>query len=269
MRRFATILLPVALLLAGCTEPFDVELETIDELVVIEGFVLDTATTHTVLATRTQPFGASQPAPRVTGGVGNIRNVGTGTVHPLTENMPGIYQAVFTAAVGDIYALTLTLDGVTYTAIDTLKRVSQLDSVTYQFEEAGPLIEEEGYYLTTYDTELAGKGDFREYRFFLNGEPYDYTLENILTFQDLRVDGNPIIADWAGVFPYAIGDTFAVELRGISLNAFNYLRDLQASANSGNPFAGPPFTPRTNITGGEALGFFMCQSVSRLEGVIQ
>lgn len=263
------VILLVLSALAGCEEPYDLDANSIEPVVVIEGVVLDNQTTHTVLATKSQVFGATDTPVPITGGFGYIRDVVAEVNYPLTEVTPGRYSTTFDAAVGDIFQLSLTLEGITYTATDTVKRVSNLDSVSYKFEPAGTLVTDEGYYLTTYDIETPGKGDFREYRFFKNGDPNEYTLENIRAFQDLRVDGNAIIADWAGVFRYDLGDTFAVELRSITQPAYNYLIDLNNSAFSGSPFSGPPYTPRTNIQGGEALGFFMCQAISRREGVIE
>ncbi|MDX2061714.1 MAG: DUF4249 domain-containing protein [Bacteroidia bacterium] len=258
-------------LLTGCEVPFDTELQTLPPGLVVEGLLVDSVAPQYVRLSRSQAFTDNSAPPVVTGAAVTVEDLTDATTYPYTEAEPGLYRsAPFTGIVGHVYRLTVVQNGETFTAVDTLKRVMALDSVTYEFVEEGQFVDEAAYYLTTYSTELEGLGDFIEYRFFRNGAPNDYTLENIRAFQDLRVDGNAIVADWQGVFPYAVGDTYAVEIRSLSSNGYNYFTDLTNSGNAGSPFGGPPYTPRTNLSGPSTVyGFFVCSAVSRLEGVIE
>ncbi len=124
------------LLVLGCIDPVDLDFNTDNSFVVIDGFITDQFGPHLIAITRTEPFindDLNVPKP--------IRNAVVkvldefGNEELLTEGNDGFYRTstAFRGAVGESYTLQVELGGNTYRSTpQTILEPSTLDSLYYE-----------------------------------------------------------------------------------------------------------------------------------------
>lgn len=260
--RLLLSLLALLAVLTGCEQPFTGELPTIDNTLVIEGYLTD-ADTGYVRLTTTRAFTDNSEEETISGALVVLED-NLGNLDTLQEVEPGFYvpdTANIRGVVGRSYELRVTHAGQTYTAQDTLRRTAPIDSVQVNFFE-GDIFDDPGYALTLYTQEPAGQGDAYRWRFFRNGQPFEDAA--LFVQRDEFVDGQVLIFEFTGTWLYEEADTFAVQQLSLSEAAFLYYFDLIQQSDT-SPFTGPGYSPRSNIRGG-AFGFFQCSSISQVTG---
>ncbi|MEO1049996.1 MAG: DUF4249 family protein [Bacteroidota bacterium] len=269
------ILLLVAI--ASCEETVLLDIDQTPVRIVIDGLVTNESKQHAVKVSRTVDFYQQGLTPRVEDAVvsvsdneGNVFNyVHNPNNHP---DSVGFYLSEFPFAgeVGRIYTLNVQADGQTYTALDSMFRVTSVDSLEITINEderMDPEDEDRFYEILYYAEEPQDTKDFYLFQFFRNGELENEEGEQIY-FADDRALGDRIDALPIPVF-YALGDTAVVETFSLTRNGFLFYNDLFNNINNdGGMFSPPPANPRTNLTNG-ALGFFQVSAINRLTLVIE
>jgi hypothetical protein len=133
--------------------------------------------------------------------------------------------------VGHAYKLSIVYNGEAYEAVDTLKRPTTIDSLTYEFEEEDG-DEKEGYYAKLYAHDVKGAVDYYWIRTYRNDQ-LEYNVGEMLSvdgsFDDEGItDGFAFIPPFrdgitSGEKPYQKGDHVKVLIRSVSQRSYDFL----------------------------------------------
>jgi hypothetical protein len=147
--------------------------------------------------------------------------------------------------VGHIYKLRIAYKGETFEATDTLKRVTTIDSLPYEFQEEES-DEEEGFYVKLYARDLPGARDYYWIRTYKNNELNHYVGEMLSidgAFGEEGItDGFAFIPPFrdgvtSGEEPYKKGDHVKVVIRSLSRNGFYFLEQAVKQLENQGMFA--------------------------------
>jgi len=243
---FFTLLL-VSASFISCEKVIDVDLNSDDPKVVIEGTFTAGETTHNVLITRTMNFDESGSYPTVDNAVVSVTdNLGNAQVLTFVGN--GNYQTTgYPVIEGRTYTLTVVADGKTFTAQSTAPGQVPLDNLfVLSFEFGADTINS----IVPLRMDPAGVKNFYQFNLFDNGK----RLKGIYLQNDAFTDGIQIqepIFDNDGA--YQSGDTAFVEMFIIDEPVYNYFFALLQNQTA------TPANPTSNFSGG-CLGYFSARS---------
>lgn len=263
MKKLAYIL-GLIVLASSCQKVIDVDLNESSQVIVIEGSYTAQDSTVRVKVSLTSSYFNSDPSASVDNAVVSITDAGGNTtVVPSIGN--GAYELTnYIPTFDSEYTLTVSQDGVVYTAKCNLMTPVTLEPITYQFFD-GFFGSEGGYAAFMNFNDPAGIENYYLAVLGLNGEVFD-NIDEIFLQNDQLTDGNliqrPLFADDF----FDIGDTVFMELRTVDKVAFDYTSELQSIAGGSNSAA--PGNPTTNWDNG-ALGFFNAYAVSQDTVIIQ
>jgi hypothetical protein len=253
-----------ALLLLSCEQVIEIDLNTSDPKIVIEGRVTDQPEPFRISIQKTVNFDQPNDYPAVTGATVTISD-GTQTFD-LPEIEPGVYQTP-TAQAGEpgrTYTLRVAAEGQVFEAVSTMPARVAFDNLKQDAGSqpgVGPVI-----FVVPVFTDVPGQDD--QYRFVLwkNREKQP----NIFVFDDRDSDGRtitrPLFAP-GGDLEFVRGDTAEVEMQTIDRATYKYFYALDAGSSTG-PNAAVPANPPSNLSGG-ALGYFSAHTVQKKQIVIQ
>ncbi len=254
----------LAFSIASCQKVINIDLNTKEPKVVIEGEITDDTTlVQYIRITQSVNFSASNSFPAVSGAVVTIKD-NMGDSFLMKEGNPGFYQnAALKGYPGRTYYLTVVAGGKTYTASSTMPAKVLLDSITVGTLGFGP---GNNVIITPVFHDPMGRGNC--YRFKL----YDNTKvsSDLYVFDDQAVDGavnnQPLFTSDKDM-KFDKGDTAAVKMMCISQPVFDYFFSL--SQNTGGPNeSASPANPLTNINGA-TLGYFSAHTVEVKKVVIR
>jgi len=238
--------------LSSCEEVIELDLNSSDPKVVIEGWILDDPGPYEVKITETVNYYGDEQVPGVSGAQVIVSDE-LGTVDTLTEMAPGSYWTnTIQGRRGGVYTLEATVNGEVYTATDVLPRINAIDTSFVTYEDSTYFFGE-GYYVTTLAQEIPGEGDNYWFRFYQNDSLYNGAFDYLLS-DDALVDGQLAVFQ----FPYPVesGDTVTIEVRTISETAYGFFFSfIQEVTNGGGPFGAPPANLIGNISNG-GFGYF-------------
>ncbi len=247
------------LFFVGCTEKIDLDLDSIPPAIVIEGRISNGQIFNYVRVTQSSPYLSDEPNQPVLGALVTLTEDGT-TTETLTEDpqFPGFYYTPMLRAgkVNSIYKLSVTVNGETYEAIDTIRPVTPIDSLTYAYDDQVGT-ENDGYYVTLYAQEPPALGNNYQWLYFSNGQELA-GLEWISN--DDFVNGNYINFQLEMNDPQVLGDTVVIEMAAISPVYYTFVNQLLNQESFGNLFDTPPANVNGNFTNG-AFGFFHADGV--------
>jgi len=241
-------------LLVSCQEVVTYDLDESNKILVIDGMVTDQPGPYTVKLSLTGPYLKNAPTNRATGATVIIRD-NAGNTDTLAEQLPGEYKTTASFSKGEIgrtYQLYVNYENKVYTASGEILPISNVDSLTYKYHEESILYPENGYYVTMYAQEPAGKGNNYRFKFIVNGF-FSNRADRFIVVNDDFVDGNYI--SFTTPFPVALGDSVVLESQSFTKAAYDYYFALLFQMNPNGFFDAPPANLPTNITGG-ALGYF-------------
>lgn len=255
----------IILFIQACDVPIDLDIDQVPSRLVIQGQVTDKESKSFIYLTWTSQFyEKGEPRTEQNATVKVTDNDGNSTFFTHNSDSLGLYIPPFDfiGEIGKYYLLEVLVDGITYTAGDTMPTVAKIDSLTSGIdvrESLDPAEENLFYQIKLFGKEPPEK-NFYLFRFYRNWELTRRFEGDIYT-----TDDNILGADISGIpFPiyYAKADTAVLDMYGISRTAFIYYADLQlALGNDGGLFSPPPANPRSNIQG-EAMGFFLVSSIA-------
>ena len=258
----------------SCEKVIDVDLNTAAPRLVIDAALkwekgTDGATQKIVLSTTTGYF--DQTIPKVSGATVLVTNSNE-VDFIFLETVPNSGEYIcsnFIPVLDETYVLTIVLNGVTYTATETLNAVPSIDKIE-QKDNAGVLgnnIEVKFFY-----TDNGLKDEFYLYRHQLS----TYAVPEYRVSSDDFYNGNQFFSRYSNE-DIKKDDTIDFTLSAISEGYFNYLQvllDIAGSASGGGPFQSPPATVRGNIinttdSNNYALGFFSVSETAHVLYVVQ
>lgn len=189
--------------------------------------------------------------------------------------------------VGKRYALYVKYQNEEYAALSSLRRVPQIDSITYSFTELPFAVSDStvrsGYLAQFFARDPEGLGDTYWIRFAKNGR-YQNAPNQITLAYDAGFSPGSQSDGLVFILPirqsinrglYVEGDRIRVDLHAIPNEAWFFLSLVRQESGNGGLFAVPSSNIPTNVVNlntsstAKALGFFAISNVSRFETVVQ
>lgn len=260
---FKITVIGLVVFLSSCEKVINIDLESNDPLIMIEGVVTDDPTIpNTVKITKSVNFSESNDFPTVSGAdVSIIDDLGNAVI--LSETSPGIYQNSSLIGIpGRTYYLTVYAEGKTYTSVSKMPQKVNLDTISIG-EGMGPGTEGLKSITPVY-TDPVGRGNYYRFKLKKNSE----ISSSILLADDQAVDGatnNNSLFDQD--LEFKVGDTAVVSMMCIDKPVHLYFYSLNQNG-SGPGASATPANPVTNIEGA-TLGYFSAQTIQTKQVVIQ
>ena len=254
------------LLTTSCTKIIDIDLNTTDPRLVIEGEITDQMNGCIVKLSQTTNFSSPNVYAPVRGAVITI-DVGLKTVL-LKEIEAGLYVTQeINGQSGKTYTLTVNQAGKTYLATSTMPNAVDLYGAEISESPFGnrPGADEKNYeFLPLFDDPAHEKN---YYRFIF--ESKGMVDNNFLyAFSDNLTNGitNPIPLPQSEDFDLAPGDTVTMEMRCLDKKVYEYFYSLGQLSGDGNG-AATPANPLSNFNS-NALGYFGAFTIRKIKAVV-
>ncbi len=269
----------------SCEDVIDVTLGDSTPQLTVNAWISNQLTTQTFRLSISQDYFNNNPAAGASGATIVVTdNLGNTYNFAESADTPGNYTSNFQGSIDATYTLRVSYQGQEYQASTTLSRVPPIDSLVFEKGEegsAGPSGITKGLRAEFFANDIPGVGDFYRIKSYRNGELMN-DPGDLVTFQDLNVDGLPFILpvrqsinpnsdDGTG---FSQGDVVKVELLSISEEAFLFFDQLETQVTNGGLFADPIANVPSNINnvnpnGPKAVGFFYASGVSTIEKTAQ
>ncbi len=251
------VLIPL-LLLVACEQEVQLDLESEEPRVVIEGWVDDSEGPYEFMVRRSGEFFGFAEEDPITGGVLVLKD-DMGGVDTLEEMWPGHYFSGHLRGQREHnYTLEAWVEGQAYRAENYLPRINPFNYALSFYSDS--LVFGEGHYILVSANEPPGVGDFYQFRIYRNDSLFNGPGDVFFT-DDRFVDGQESLFVYP--YPHEVGDTVVVEVRSISNLTYDFLITYFQQLNGrGGPFGSPPDNLITNWDN-DALGFFGTAAVIR------
>ncbi len=255
----AFFLILLTFLLYSCEEVIEIDLNSADPKVVIEGTITDQPGPYTVTITKTTDYYNPGSYPMVSGAQVSISD-DNGFFEELNETADGIYLTdSLQGTPGRTYTLTVIAEGQTFSAASFMSQATEIDSLFYEKSANGVRPrDKDGYNLIIKFIDQPGVEDFKRLKIYRNGNLQDgYSLYN-----GRLSDGNEIEYDRIHT-TFQLDDSVLVELLSIDEATYEYYSTLgnAAASSSGSKIQTKiPGNPISNLSGG-ALGYFSAFTV--------
>lgn len=262
MKQF--ILYIVFILSAGaftsCEKVIDLDMPAGDQIPYIDAWITDKPGVQQIKFQRAVGYLDNSTPPVISDAQISVTDLTLNQTYDFTYNNgaythdPGAGNSI--GVIGHEYKLTINWKGETYEAKDKLNRVPPIDSITVEFKEENGG-EEEGYYARFYAVDLQGAMDYYWIRTYRNGVLNQNVNEmwsvDGAYYEDADSDGfNFIVPISEGITsgdkPYLKDDEVKVVLRGISKDAYGFVRMLTDQLANGGLFAKVLANVPTNVT---------------------
>lgn len=255
MKQYILItIISLVIIITSCEEVIQVDLNSSDPNIVIEGVVTDQLGPYLVTITQTTDYYNPETIPTISGAEVRISD-NAGNEEILTEIESGIYQTQTIQGVsGRTYTLNVTYDGNVYEAESTMPEALTIDSLYSSIEHMGP--RGEVYKIGCVFTDRPDVDDYGRFKIYRNGE-----FESSYFLYNGRLsDGNVIDYNRFRQIEEDLesGDIVKVELISIDKSVYEYyntLSDVVASDPKGLGSTEVPGNPNSNLSG-DALGYF-------------
>lgn len=266
------LVLLTAVFLNSCTDVVDIALNTDSPRLVIDAAINwqkgTPGNTQTIKLTTTTDF-YTNVIPVVSGATVFIKSNSNVIFNFIETPNTGIYVCNnFSPAINQTYTLTVTSNGQTYTATETLKSVASITSVTQEIQTG---FGKDFLNIKTFFNDPAVQDNYYLYKYkFTKKLKPEYSLDDDLLFQ-----GNTFFSLVLEEDAKA-GDQVEISHFGISKTYFDYMSKLLsvAGTSSGGPFQSPPANVKGNIKNQSnfdnyPLGYFRLSEVDVKNYTIQ
>ncbi len=274
------------ILFASCEDVIQVKLDKGTPMVTIDAFVNDMRSSQKVRLTYTDDYFSQKTNAPVSGASVVLKDLTSGNVFNFTDNNNGDYLLTLPVTdsfkVGHNYQLTVTYQGVNYTATSTLNRTAVIDSIDAKFQEAGAFGGKEGYKCAFLGLDSIGPvSDFYWIKSYRNGVFFNKGGDINLAWNGASgeaSDGLFFIPPIAyGITPggevFKKFDVCRVEIQSINLETYNFLIQVQAQTTNFGLFATTPENVKSNIVSSndkvKVVGWFCMSSVGYREKIVQ
>lgn len=249
------ILLSAALLLLlpSCTKVINVDLNSSNPQYVIEGNVTDSAGPYFVRITRSVNFSEESNYPAVSNALVTISD--NGSLDTLDYAGDGNYQTQHLKGMsGHTYTLNVQVDGLTFSAVDSMPMAVPMDSLLIEVNNDRP--KKTSYYPLPVYRDPVDVRNFYRFIVSLNG----YSRKALYSRTDLLNDGQVVKRSLADRdTTYKAGDVLKVEMQCISEPVYKYYQSLSQTIQQNSA---TPANPTSNISGKGALGYFSAHTVN-------
>ncbi len=264
------------LLFSGCEDVIEIDLNSTNPKIVLEGSVANDNSPTKVRITKSTDFYEPGVYDKVTGAEIELTD-SEGNSGTLTEIEDGVYQTEsILGEIGRSYYISVKAEGKTYNAESTIPQQLNLDSLNIEIAPYPPGEETEEtkrYYLNLYFQDYPDNEDYARFRILNNGE----LLGGYRIYNDKYTNGNYINARLnlgAEDNNIKIGDELTVQLLSIDKSSYefyltaNSINASRTQGGGGPPSSISPANPNSNWTN-DALGVFTAFSVSTQSIVVE
>jgi hypothetical protein len=272
----------------ACEDVIDLEVPNGKVLPVVDAWLTDEAGPQSIRITETVPYTSQAPAPVVKDAVVTLTDLTDNKTYAFTIENDNKYThdpgpGVSIGKLNHAYKLRIELKGQVYEAIDTIKRIPEIDSITYEFktkENSGG--EEDGYFAKFHARDLGGGTDYywiRSYRnersnpitdgFAIDGSFSEYVSDSSIFIIPIA-EG---ITRWDK--PFKQHETVIVRLASLTKETHAFLVHVNNQRNNGGLFARILENVRSNLkntntaNSERVLGWFGASSVRFKEKKIE
>lgn len=253
------LFISIAALVASCEDVIEVDLDSIDPKLVIEGSITDANNNCEIRLSMTSDYFSSDSIPMVTGASVLVSDF-QGNVYQFEEMSPGLYLSDDLRGIENAeYQLEVNSEGKEYTAYVKMPQKVEIGGLS-QIETPEYMEFTGGYLVNTHLFDPEGSKDFYRIKVYRIHDP-NKGINILNVFDDAFVDGKEIVMQWdkEQFFPQ---DTVIVELQSLDESTYTYYANLLSLAESGFIGNANPANPETNISN-DALGYFGAYTVSR------
>jgi hypothetical protein len=277
-RKYFLSISTLILLIWGCTEKIDLQLDSSYTRLVVEGAITTDTTAQIVKLTTTSSYFYNQPAPAVSGAILTISD-GFNT-WPMSETQPGIYRTsddVY-GVPNHTYTLKITLKETVnghsdYEASSLLRPIVPMDSVRLKYH---PDWGKQGVYEVQCYVLDPPTTDFYMFDVYRNNILVTDTINERQVVDDELYNGNYTNGIGVGYFNQSRadeklvpGDEVKLEVSSLTSEYAKFIWAVQSEVNGQTPlFSGPPANVQGNLNNG-AVGFFAAYSITRGKTVVK
>ncbi len=253
---------------SACEEIIIIDINQAPSQLVIDGLVTDQDTIHLVRITTSADFdgnGAEDVLNALVEVSDNLGNVYSYTHNPEgLDSLQGYYfsDQKYAGQEYAIYMLSITHNNLFYSAADTLRPITTIDSLQIRIDP-GAVDDSDSdgkiYQVLLYAQEPQETIDYYYFKFYRDNV-IEADDNGIYVFDD-KVLGSSLDGLPSPVL-FREGELASVEIYSLTRQQFVYFTDLANLLNNdGGMFSPPPANPRTNISGG-ALGLFQVSGLN-------
>jgi Domain of unknown function (DUF4249) len=258
--------------LTSCEDVVDIDLDTAAPKLVIDANILwqkGTAGNEQRIKLSTTTGFYSTEIPTVSNATVFVTN-SSATVFTFTEIVPNTGEYIclnFVPVVNETYTLTVIVNGVTYTATETLLATPDIDYVEQTTVQGigGDLLQVKFFFQDN---------GLEDNNYLIIVKKSDEVIPELGSISDEFFQGNQMFGFYSDDELEA-GDQLTFGLQAMSLRYYNYMNKLiNIVGSTGNPFATPPATLRGNIinqtdANNYPLGYFHMSEVDTEDYTIQ
>ncbi|MGD9327334.1 MAG: DUF4249 domain-containing protein [Cyclobacteriaceae bacterium] len=256
-------LIVTLMILSSCTEVIDIDLNSSDPQIVIEGSV-STKGESVVKIAKSVNFDESNDFPKVQNAIVELSdNLGNSEI--LVESSEGIYSTTSLGGVeGRTYSLTVQTDDKYLESVSTIPNHVSFDSliVTKASVPSFPGVQENELY---YDVRVVYNDPIEEVNFYRFVETINNEIVRSYVFDDRLNNGEevnvPLLDFSRQLVP---GDVLEIEMQCIDEFVYEYFNSFANTQGS----SATPANPYTNIIGSE-LGYFNAHTSEGKEKLIR
>lgn len=255
-------------ILNSCEEVIDLDLNSNDPQIVIEGNVTTYNEYAVVKISKSVDFDEANVFPKVEGAVVTLED-NLGNQEILIETEPGIYTgSVLTGIIGRTYYLTVETEEQIYSSISTIPEQVKFDTLIINELESsdrgfGNVDGGSDYEVNVRYLDPSGIKNYYAFLEYINGEPNG----GIYVFDDRISDGQTTEVTLLSFDRnLSSGDVITIEMHCIDKSIYNYYKSF-GNMGAGFMSSSTPANPYTNIVGGK-LGYFSAHTVEIKQYII-
>lgn len=246
--------LVLLLFFASCEKEINLDLQTSESRLVIEGTITNENSVQTIKISKSVNFYESNNYPTVSGAVVTVSENGSLPIN-FSEVSPGIYQANnFTGVPGRSYSLSVKINNLEYFATSVMPQIVPFTGITFEENVFNPPGEETNYVVTPQFVDPVNTKNFYRFNLIVNNSRY----KGFFTLNDDLINGEENSFGLRSTDEdntIKLGSTVAIEMFCIDQNIYNYFYVLEQNSDSQNT----PNNPKTNISR-NVLGYFSAQN---------
>jgi hypothetical protein len=259
--QFYFIRLVGVLLLISCEKEIDVDLNSSDPYLIIEGNITDDLGPYEVRLSRSLNFSDIESYPSVESALVILTEI-NGAIDTLVHVGNGRYRTSFLQGhPGRTYKLEVLSEGSYYYAFSSMPTKVIVDSLRFEEVEGLGFSSGINYLTVPVYTDPVFMGNSYRYILSVNGERDNSYIVSNDNISNGEVNDRPVRSFDIDI---SSGDEVELEMRCISTEIYDYFFTLSQIEGNGPGGGVTPSNPPTNLVGENCLGYFSAHTVQKL-----
>lgn len=251
MQKFLLIISGISTLLLGaCTDTIKLDVPNKKNYPVLDAIITDQPGLQKIRFTNSVPFQDDSTAPVISTASMTLFDLTSHQSYAFAYGADGYYNydpgaGVAIGVLNHVYKLHIEYKGDIYEAYDTIKRIPEIDSVTYKYKSKEDNVAgEAGYFARVFITDIKGATDYywlRSYRNNLQTRNTD-AFATDGAFDEGVADGIQLIMPLSESItrddkPYQPGDTVIVQFSSLTYPTSQFMNQAYNQITNGGLFA--------------------------------